>query len=153
MLDSDLAVLYGVETKYFNRAVQRNASRFPVEFSFVLTRKELTDLMCQIGTSKGRGGRRYLPRVFTEHGAIMAATILNSERAVAMSVYVILAFVNLRHERLANATLEARLQKIEETLLSHDAALRDVIERLRPLLMPPPAPPKRRIGFGPENRK
>ena len=86
MLDSDLALLYGVETKQFNRAVQRNAGRFPTEFSFVLTRKELRDLRCQIGTSKGRGGHRYLPRVFTEHGAIMAATILNSERAVAMSV-------------------------------------------------------------------
>ncbi len=89
MLDSDLALLYGAETRYFNRAVQRNAARFPAEFSFVLTRKEFSDLMFQIGTSKGRGGRRKLPRVFTEHGAIMAATILNSEQAVAMSVYVI----------------------------------------------------------------
>jgi hypothetical protein len=153
MLDSDLALLYGVETGHFNRAVQRNTSRFPTEFSFVLTRKELTDLLCQIGISKGHGGRRNLPRVFTEHGAIMAATILNSERAVAMSVYVVRAFVNMRQEFLANATLEARLQKIEKTLLSHDSALRDVIQRLRPLLLPPPEPPKPRIGFHPKDEK
>jgi hypothetical protein len=153
MLDSDLAMLFGVETKQFNRAVQRNANRFPPEFSFVLTREELADLRCQIGTSKGRGGRRSLPQVFTEHGAIMAATILNSERAVAMSVYVVRAFVNMRQEFLANATLEGRLDKIEKTLLTHDAALRDVIQKLRPLLLPPPEPPKRRIGFDPENRK
>jgi hypothetical protein len=83
----------------------------------------------------------------------MAATILNSERAVAMSVYVVRAFVNMRQEFLANATLEGRLDKIEKTLLTHDAALRDVIQKLRPLLLPPPEPPKRRIGFDPENRK
>lgn len=152
MLDSDLALLYEVETKAFNRAVQRNEARFPAEFSFILTRKEVTDLRCQIGTSSGRGGRRYLPRVFTEHGAIMAATILNSERAVAMSVYVIRAFVNMRQEFLANATLEARLEKIEKTILSHDMALRDVIQKLRPLLLPPPDPPKPRIGFHPDNK-
>jgi len=77
MLDSDLAVLYGVETRVFNKAVVRNASRFPAEFAFVLTRKEFAYLMFQIGTSSSHGGRRKLPRVFTEHGAIMAATILN----------------------------------------------------------------------------
>ena len=82
MLESDLAALYGVTTGNFNKAVVRNAGRFPPEFSFVLTRKELADLIFQIGISKGRGGRRNLPRVFTEHGAIMAATILSSERRV-----------------------------------------------------------------------
>jgi len=147
MLDSDLAILYGVTTGNFNKAVLRNVSRFPTEFSFVLTRKEFADLIFQIGTSKGRGGRRQLPRVFTEHGAIMAATILSSERAVAMSVYVVRAFVKMRRELLTDATLEARLQKIEKTLLSHDSALRDVIQKLRPLLLPPPDPPKPRIGF------
>jgi ORF6N domain len=87
MLDSDLAILYGVTTGNFNKAVLRNVSRFPTEFSFVLTHKEFADLIFQIGTSKGRGGRRNQPWVFTEHGAIMAATILSSERAVAMSAY------------------------------------------------------------------
>ncbi|MBJ7391115.1 MAG: hypothetical protein JHC85_06080, partial [Chthoniobacterales bacterium] len=80
-------------------------------------------------------------------GAIMAAMILSSERAVAMSVYVVRAFVKMRRELLTDATLEARLQKIEKTLLSHDSALRDVIQKLRPLLLPPPDPPKPRIGF------
>ena len=83
----------------------------------------------------------------------MAATILNSERAVAMSVYVVRAFVNMRQEFLANATLEARLEKIEKTLLSHDTALRDVIQKLLPLLLPPPDPPKPRIGFHSDNKK
>jgi len=153
VLDSDLALLYGVTTGNFNKAVQRNAARFPEEFSFVLKRQEVTNLIFQIGTSRGHGGRRKLPRVFTEHGAIMAATILNSERAIAMSVYVIRAFVIMRQEFLANATLEARLEKIEKTLLSHDTALRDVIEKLRPLLLPPPEPPKPRIGFHSAQKK
>lgn len=83
----------------------------------------------------------------------MAATILNSERAVAMSVFIVRAFVKMRQEFLANATLEARLQKIEKTLLSHDGALRDIIQKLRPLLMPPPDPPKPRIGFHREEDK
>jgi len=147
MLDSDLAEIYGVTTGNFNKAVARNAGRFPAEFSFVLTRKEFADLIFQIGRSRGHGGRRKLPWAFTEHGAIMAATILNSERAVAMSVYVVRAFVKMRQELLANATLEARLQAIEKTLLRHDGALRDVIQKLRPLLMPPPDPPRPRIGF------
>ena len=93
------------------------------------------------------GGRRKPFRVFTEHGAIMAATLLNSPRAVAMSVYVVRAFVRLRNELLANTTLEKRLAHIEKTLIAHDGALRDIFEKIRPLLLPPPNPPKRRIGF------
>lgn len=93
VLDSDLAAIYQVTTGNFNKAVRRNLARFPEEFSFVLTDKEFRSLMFQIGRSKGRGGRRKPPRVFTEHGALMASTILNSEQAVAMSVYVIRAFV------------------------------------------------------------
>jgi hypothetical protein len=147
VLDSDLALLYGTETRQFNRAIRRNAPRFPSDFAFVLTRQEFTNLMFQIGTSSSHGGRRKLPWVFTEHGAIMAATILNSKRAVAMSVYVVRAFVKMRRELLADATLEARLQKIDKTLLTHDAALRDVYQKLRPLLLPPPEKPQRRIGF------
>lgn len=146
VLDSDLALLYGVTTGNFNKAIARNAQRFPQDFSFVLARKEFADLIFQTGTSKGRGGRRKLPRVFTEHGAIMAATILNSERAVAMSVYVVRAFVKMRRELLADAALETRLASIDKTLLSHDAALRDLYQKLRPLLLPPP-PSKGRIGF------
>ena len=149
VLDSDLALLYGVETRVFNQAIRRNRHRFPPDFAFPLTKEEWSLLRSQIVTLKhGRGQhRKYLPWVFTEHGAIMAASILNSERAVAMSVYVVRAFVKMRRELLANATLEARLENIEKSLLTHDAALRDVYQKLKPLLLPPPEMPKRRIGF------
>lgn len=150
VLDSDLAAVYGVETKVFNQAIRRNAARFPDDFLFRLTAGEWTALRSQIVTLKtgGRGEhRKYLPLVFTEHGAIMAATILNSSRAVAMSVYVVRAFVRLRSELLANTTLEKRLAHIEKTLIAHDGALRDIYERIRPLLLPPPEKPKRQIGF------
>jgi phage regulator Rha-like protein len=132
VLDSDLASLYGVTTGNFNKAINRNKHRFPSDFSFVLTRKKFADLIFQIGTSKRRGGQRTVPRVFTERGSIMTATVLNSQRAVAMSVYVVRAFVKMRRELLADATLEARLERIEKT---HDTALRDVYQKLKPLLL------------------
>jgi hypothetical protein len=147
VLDSDLAAVYGVTTAAFNQAIKRNLDRFPADFSFTLAKDEFAALISQFVTSKGRGGRRKLPRVFTEHGAIMAATILNSPRAVAMSVYVVRAFVRMRQEMLANATLEKRLAVIEKTLIGHDAALRDLYQKIRPLLLPAPEKPKRRIGF------
>lgn len=150
MLDRDLGQLYGVETGQFNRAIKRNEARFPSDFAFRLSAAEWDDLRCQIGNLKtGRGQhRKYLPLVFTEHGALMAATVLNSDQAIAMSVYVVRAFVTMRHELLADATLAARLTKIDNTLLSHDTALRDLYAKLRPLLLPPPdISPKRRIGF------
>ena len=149
VLDSDLALLYGVETRVFNQAIRRNRYRFPSDFAFPLTKEEWSLLRSQIVTLKrGRGQhRKYFPWAFTEHGAIMAATILNSERAVAMSVYVVRAFVKMRRELLTNATLEARLETIEKSLLTHDAALRDVYQKLKPLLLPPPEKPRRRIGF------
>lgn len=148
MLDSDLALIYGVSTGAFNQAIKRNAQRFPADFSFALNSQEFDALISQTVTSKGRGGRRKLPRVFTEHGALMAASILNSERAVAMSVYVIRAFVKMRSEIAADSALKSRLDQIDRTLMSHDAALRDLYTKLRPLLLPPPPdPPKRSIGF------
>lgn len=151
VIDRDLALLYGIETKRFNEQFRRNQRRFPADFAFQLTSEEFVSLRSQIATLEpaGRGRhRKYLPWAFTEHGALMAGTILNSERAVAMSVYVVRAFVKMRRELLANATLEARLHKIDKTLLSHDSALRDLYAKLRPLLLPPPdPPPKRLIGF------
>jgi hypothetical protein len=147
LIDSDLAALYGVETKAFNKAIKRNARRFPADFAFQLTTEEFAALRFQIGTSNGRGGRRYAPWVFTEHGAIMAATILNSERAVTMSTYVVRAFVRLRRELLTNATLELRLTKIERELLSHDAVLRSLHAKIQPLLLPPKEPPANEMGF------
>lgn len=149
ILDSDLAALYAVPTFRFNEAVKRNQDRFPEDFRFQLSKEEADALTSQFAILKtGRGQhRKYLPWAFTEHGALMAANILNSPRAVSMSVYVIRAFIRLREELAANTTLEKRLAVIEKTLVSHDSALRDVIQKIRPLLLPPPDPPRKRIGF------
>jgi hypothetical protein len=149
LLDSDLARLYGVSTGRFNEAVKRNLKRFPEDFAFVLSAEEALLLISQNAISKpARGGRTKPPRVFTEHGALMAASILNSERAVAMSVYVIRAFIEIREQLAANQTILKRLAEIDNTLLVHDASLRDIYQKLRPLLTPaPPALPKREMGF------
>jgi hypothetical protein len=149
ILDSDLAKIYGVETKMLNRAVKRNAQRFPEEFAFKLNPEEVEALRCQFGTLKtGRGQhRKYPPYAFTEHGALMASTVLNSPRAVAMSIYIIRAFVKTREDLAANAAILKRLAEIDKTLLLHDVALRDIYHKLRPLLQPPAFPPKPEIGF------
>jgi hypothetical protein len=149
ILDSDLARIYGVETKTLNRAVKRNPERFPVEFAFVLEAQYFADLRYQIGTLKqGRGQhRKYLPYAFTEHGALMASTVLNSPQAVAMSVYIIRVFVKMREDLAANAAILKRLAGIDKTLLTHDVALRDIYQKLQPLLAPPPVAPKPQIGF------
>ena len=148
ILDSDLAAIYGVPTSRFNEAVRRNIDKFPSDFLFQLSKEEFQSLTSQFAISKsGRGGRRTLPWAFTEHGALQAANLLNSPAASAMSIYVIRAFIRLRDEFAANSTLEKRLAIIENTLISHDTALRDVIQKIRPLLLPPNDIPKRRIGF------
>ena len=155
ILDSDLAALYGVSTKRFNEAFKRNRRRFPRDFVFQLTPEEFVALRSQIATSNtGRGGRRYLPWVFTEHGAVMAASILNSERAVAMSTYVVRAFVRLRREMLTSTTLEIRLTRIEKDLLTQNAALRALYEKISPLLLPDVDEPRhgRKMGFHRGNR-
>jgi hypothetical protein len=153
VLDSDLASIYGVTTGNFNKAVRRNLTRFPKEFSFVLTDKEFNSLIFQIGRSKGRGGRRKPPRVFTEHGALMAATILNSEQAVAMSVYVIRAFVRIKEQLVANNEILKRLAEFDTKLMQHDNALWDVYQKLLPLLNPVEKETGKRIGFNPPKRK
>lgn len=146
MLDSDLARIYGVSTKAFNRAVKRNKKRFPEDFLFQLTAEESN--RCQFGTgSQKHRDPRFLPYVFTEHGALMAANVLKSDRAAAMSVYVIRAFVRLREVFSINQILKTRLTEIEKTLLTHDSALRDVYKKLKPLLFPKEVKPKRKIGF------
>ena len=149
LLDSDLAAIYGVETKALNRAVKRNAERFPEEFVFILEPQEVASLRRQIGTLKtGRGQhRKYLPYVFSEHGALMASTVINSPRAVSMSIYIIRAFIKMREDLAANAAILKRLAEIDKSLLLHDSALRDIYQKLRPLLEPPPLPPKPEIGF------
>lgn len=180
ILDADLAELYGVPTKVFNQAVKRNLERFPNDFAFQLTAVEFGELRSQISamnssqfamsstqavenevpvpnwsqfvtSSKKHRGAAYRPWAFTEHGAIMAATILNSPEAVAMSVFVVRAFMQMREQLVANAAILKRLAEIDKTLLQHDSALRTIWDKLQPLLAPPPELPKRRIGFNREN--
>ncbi len=150
--------MYGVTTKRFNEAFKRNQGRFPEGFAFRLTQAEVLALRSQFATSKilvvteysedGRGGRRHLPWVFTEHGAVMAANILRSEHAVRMSIFVVRAFVRMREQIAANHGILARLAEIDDKLLEHDDTLRDLYEKILLLLDPPPdSPPKRTLGF------
>jgi len=148
LLDSDLARLYGVPTKRLNEQVRRNAEKFPEDFAFQLTEEEFEVLRSQNATSKlGRGGRRYRPFAFTDYGAIQAANVLNSPAAIAMSIYVVRSFAQMRETILHSTVIVKRLAEIDRTLLEHDGALRAIWHQLQPLLQPPPEPPKRRIGF------
>jgi hypothetical protein len=151
ILDSDLAAIYGVTTGRLNEAVKRNADRFPEDFMFRLSAAEHAALISQFATSKpGRGGRRKLPWAFTEHGAIQAANVLNSPRAVAMGVYVVRAFVKLRELLISNRELARRFDeleaRLEKRLTAHDEAIAAILSAIRELMSP--TPPKRRgIGF------
>lgn len=167
ILDADLAELYGVKTIHLNQAVKRNKDRFPEDFVFQLSREELQGLKSQIvmsnaekiehqydgalksqfATAKSRGGRRTLPYAFTEHGALMAANILNSPEAVKMSVFVVRAFIKQREMLTAQSEILKRLAQIDKTLLQHDQALQVIWTELQPLLEPPPPKPKRKLGF------
>jgi len=158
LLDADLAKLYGVSTTRLNEQVKRNAERFPSDFAFRLTNHEFRTLMSQIATSnKVRGGTRKNPLVFTEHGALMAASVLNSERAVLISVYVVRAFVRLRQvlamHKEFNRKLEELERKTEKLALNQDAfaaetreQFKQLVNSLRQLMAPPPTK-GRPIGF------
>lgn len=147
ILDADLAELYGVPVKRLNEQVQRNPERFPPDFLFTLTSPEYQDLKSQNATSSStHGGRRYLPKAFTEHGAIMAASVLNSRRAVEMSVFVVRAFVQMREALLRNQKVVAKLSELESRLDDQDAEIQDLVEAIRELMTPAPAT-NRRIGF------
>lgn len=135
MLDRDLAFLYGVETKTLNRAVKRNLQRFPPDFMFQLTDDEAEALRCQIGTSnKGRGGRRYLPHVFTEPGVAMLSSVLSTERAIAVSIEMIRAFIKLRELFASNAELARRLDELES---EYDKQFKIVFDAIRELMAKP----------------
>jgi len=160
LLDTDLAALYDVPTKRFNEQVRRNLERFPADFMFQLIEDEWAALRSQFATLKtGRGQhRKYMPYAFTEHGAIMAATILNSPRATEVSVYVVRAFVRLREVLASNAELAKRLDDLEKSTealaMQHDsfarntrAQLKQVFDAIRELMTPPESQKKRPIGF------
>jgi ORF6N domain-containing protein len=156
MLDSDLAAIYGVSTRQLNQQLKRNRSRFPDDFAFQLSTEEFRNLKSQIATpslmsqsvtSSGHGGRRKLPWAFTEHGALMLASVLNSEVAVQASVRVVRAFVKLREMIAANAQLAAKLEELERRFDSHDEAIANLFATLKQLVEPSEAPKKREIGF------
>jgi hypothetical protein len=147
IIDTDLADLYRVPVKRLNEQVRRNRERFPSDFMFRLTSKEQKLLRSQIATSKkGSGGRRYLPYAFTEHGAIMAATVLNSKRAVQMSVFVVRAFVRLREMLATNRRLSAKVHELENHLDTHDSVILDLIGAIKELTAPK-VPRRQRVGF------
>jgi hypothetical protein len=154
MFDSDLAALYEVSTKRLNEAVKRNPNRFPAHFMFQLTTEEAVSLRSQFATSnKGRGGRRYLPYAFTEHGVVMLSSVLNSDRAVEMSILVVNAFIRLRELLASNKDIAARVEKLErghdrtasviEVIVEDIDRLAAEVKQMKAL---PPAK-KRRIGF------
>ncbi|HKZ74714.1 MAG TPA: ORF6N domain-containing protein [Steroidobacteraceae bacterium] len=148
LLDAELAVLYGVTTKRLNEQVKRNAHRFPQDFMFRLSRAETEALnrsQSATGSQKHRD-RRFLPYAFTEHGAIMAATVLNSRRAVEMSLYVVRAFVRLRELLASNKALSQKLDELERKLQNHDRAITAILSAIRKL-MGPTEPKRRGIGF------
>jgi hypothetical protein len=148
ILATDLAKLYGVETKKLNQQVKRNLDRFPSDFMFQVTRLEMVEhLRSQIVTLKQGQHLKYLPYAFTEHGALMAANVLNSPKAVSMSVFIVRAFIQQRELLAANSAILKRLAEMDRTLLEHDAVLRDVYQKLLPLLRPPPEKPRKKIGF------
>jgi hypothetical protein len=147
ILDKALAEIYGVTVKRLNQQVKRNRSRFPADFMFQLKIREFAALRLQFATAKkGRGGRRSLPYVFTEHGAIMAATVLNSEQAVAMSVFVVRAFVRLRTMLATNKELAGKIEELEKNLLKHDDSIQEIVRLIKRLMEPSPTG-RSKIGF------
>jgi ORF6N domain-containing protein len=147
MLDSDLAELYGVTTKRLNEQVKRNRGRFPADFMFQLNPDESEHLRSQIATSKaGRGGRRYQPYVFTEHGALMLASVLNSETAIRASIQIVRTFIRLRELLASHRDLAEKLEQIEK---KYDAQFKAVFEVIDQLMEPPAEPERKPIGFAP----
>src|SRR5437870_4808848 len=150
MLDADLAIIYGAALKALNQQVRRNRDRFPADFAFQLTRQEVAGLVSEFAVaSSGHGGRRMPPWAFTEHGAIMLATVLNSPIAVEASVRVVRAFVHLREMLASNRQLAAKFAELERRLDGHDKALKTLFDTIRELLNPsqPDAVPPKELGF------
>ena len=150
MLDADLAMLYGVPTRVLNQAVRRNLKRFPQDFMFKLTQPEKNQVITICDHLKNLKYAKALPNAFTEHGAIMAASVLNTQRAVQISVFVVRAFVKLREMLSTHKELAHKLAVLERKLQNHDESIRSLVVAIRQLMTPPepePEPPKKRIGF------
>ncbi len=147
ILDADLAILYGVTTKAFNQAVKRNHERFPSDFMFRLTLEEKAEVVTNCDHLRKLKFSPVLPAAFTEHGAIMAASVLNSPRAIAVSVYVVRAFVRLREAMISQREFASKLAELEKKLVEHDEKFAEVFEAIHELMQPAPVPPKGRIGF------
>ena len=147
LIDSDLAEMYGVTTKRLNEQVKRNRHRFPADFMFQLTAGEKIKVVANCDHLTKLKFSPMLPNVFTEHGAIMVASILNTKRAVEVSVFVVRVFVKLREIMSANKELAHKLSELESKIEKHDEAIRSLLVAIRQLMTPPPAPAKRKIGF------
>jgi hypothetical protein len=149
ILDVDLAAIYGVTVKALNQAVKRNIDRFPEDFAFRLTQDEFNSVRSQTVTLKRGQHRKYLPHVFTEHEAIMAANVLNSKEAVQMSVFVVRAFIKLRETLSTNRELAAKIDELDRKVGTHDKAISSIIAAIRQLTAPAARKP-RAIGFRPK---
>jgi len=147
LLDTDLAKLYGVSTKVLNQAVRRNKDRFPDDFIFQLSKGEDDSLRSQSVTSKGRGGRRYLPYAFTEQGVAMLSTVLSSRRAIQVNIEIMRVFVRLRRMIASHAELDRRIKELEQNFRGHEENIQAIFEIISQLIEPPPERPPRRIGF------
>ncbi len=147
ILDADLAEFYGVTTKRLNEQVKRNRDRFPEDFMFQLTGSERMEVVAKCDHLGNLKYSRAQPHAFTEHGALMAASVLNTRRAVEMSVFVVRAFVKLRHFMAGNRELSDQLEQLEKRLADHDVQIGSLIQAIRQLMSPKAVPEKRRIGF------
>lgn len=147
MRDSDLAKVYGVDLKHLNQAVRRNIERFPKAFAFQLTAQEFANLQPSYSKTKSHGGARKLPWVFTEHGALQLASVLNSKTAVEASIRVVQVFVSMRDQLSAHKELAGKLAELEGRITGHDVALQDLFEAIRQLIEPPLPEDRPKIGF------
>jgi hypothetical protein len=148
LVDSDLALLYGTTTRKLNQAVKRNLGRFPADFRFQLTEAEKDEVVTNCDHLKNLKFSPLCPQVFTEHGAIMVASVLNSPRAIDVSVFVVRAFVKLRQVLATHKELAQKISELERTVVGHDQSIRSLVVAIRQLMVPTPQPKKGRIGFG-----
>jgi hypothetical protein len=147
IIDADLAEFYGVPTKRLNEQVKRNKDRFPNDFMFKLIQSEKAQVVANCDHLKNLKFSKTLPNVFTEHGAIMAAGVLNTPRAIEVSVFIVRAFVKLRQMVAGQKDLRRKISQIEKRLTEHDDQIIELIKLIKQLLNPEPPPPKRRIGY------